>query len=221
MKGSIIIIFLLLMVLVFTTGVSRADYRPVFSGKFEAGDRLYTEVMEDLSEERVDEYFFRSFWLKYRQQLDVYEYYYFRIEYEDREYIIDNPGNSSTLNLWGNYTYYLKENIRNRWEGNIRDKKYVNDRDRAYRSLRLKYQLDYEHSPRHDYSVYLQRQIYNYNNVDRDNTRDRISCTWNYEVNSRLNLDTTIRLDREQYEPLSGRSNKYGRRLSLGFDFEL
>ncbi|MFW5999721.1 MAG: hypothetical protein ACOCQC_03555 [Halanaerobiaceae bacterium] len=222
MRWSGIIILTFLIVLAFPAVVSSADYRPVLSGEFEVGDRLYTDVMEDLTEEKVDEYFLRSLWFKYHQQLDVYEYYYIRFEYEKRDYFEDISGSSSTLALRGNYTYNLREDLKNRWVVNARDKDYINDSDRSYFSLRLKYQLDYEYNERHDCSVYLQRQMQNYiRDADNDNVCDRISCTWNHEVGPQLELDSTISLDRERYEAVSDRNNKYGRRFSVGFDYEL
>lgn len=224
-----ILIPVLLIIVLFTLvlpgpAAVKADYRPVLSGDFEVGDRLYTEYneLEEEEEEVLDTYFYRRGWLKYKQKLTPSDYYYFKFQYYKKEYDDQQTYNNVTLNLWGNYTYELTEKLRNRWKANFKDKDYLDRPDNSYRSLRLQYQLDYDYDRVNDYTFYLQRQWEDYRNDPANyNTRDRISLEWERELRDGFDINTTFQYERQQYNYDSDRSNKYGRKLSIGFDYEL
>ena len=217
-----LILVLILFALFQGLWVEAAGYRPELSGRFEVSDRKFTEF-EDATDMEVfaDYYFFKRFWLRYRQRLNVNDYYFLRIQYEEREYDKEINNNNRSFELSGNYTYNLRDNLRNRWRVILRDRDYINNRSRSYRSYRLRYRVDYEYSSRHDYSIYLQRQFNDYYKGVNDNIRDRISLGWGFAVSDRLDLDTNLQFDRECYEPETGRTNKYDRRLSVNFSYDL
>ncbi len=219
-------IFILIYTLIFAgyLDIGKAkDYRPVLSGDLEFGDRLYTDVLEEDEEEEIlDQYYYKRYWLKYKQKLTPDDYYYLKLQYYRKEYEEKCNYDNITLNLWGNYTYSLNEKLKNRWKINIKDKDYNQNSDKSYQSLRLKYQIDYDFDSRNDYTIYLQRQWNKYIIRDvNDNVRDKISFNWDYDVNKRLNIDTTLQMEQQLYDYPSETSNKYGKKISVGFKYKL
>ncbi len=202
--------------------VVAGNYRPVLSGDLEIGDRLYTDILAEDREEILDQYYYRRYWLKYKQKLTPGDYYYVKLQYYRKEYKEQQNYDHIALNLWGNYTYSLNKRLKNRWKINIKDKDYNFNTEKSYHSLRLKYQLDYDFNSRHDYTVYLQRQWNNYIfRETNDNIRDSLSFNWDFNINERLDIDTTLQLEQQLYDYPSESSNKYGKKVSIGFKYEL
>ena len=213
------LLLLLIMVFAVNTLVFGA-YSPEVSGDLEIGDRLYTDPSPE--EERLDMYFYKKFWLKYKKKLSTSEYYYIKGQYYKKEYDSKIIYNNKALDLWGNYTTQLTEKLRRRWKFNIKDKDYYTSPIKSYYSLRVKYQLDYEYNEKSDYNVYIQRQWNNYVNKDsRDSTRDRLALDWQYDLSEDLEITTSYQFENQIYKYPSESSNKYGRKLSVGFKYEL
>lgn len=200
-----------------------ADYPPELSGNFETGDRLYTDLEEgDEEEEIIDKYWYRRYWLRYRQKLSTTDYYYFKGQYYEKNYIEKKNYDNISLDFWANYTHQLNDSLRNLCLLTLRDKDYFNNNSNSYQLARLKYQLDYKYNEEHDYTFYLQRQWQDYINDDsKDNIYDRLSLSWDYDVNDNFKLNTNLQFDREEYLNISDSSNKYGKKFSVGFKWEL
>lgn len=196
-------------------------YSPEITGKLEKGDKSYTETSEEMEEEILDTYNYDQIWLRYKQKLAPYEYYYFKAQYYQKNYLEKNNYNNITLDLWSNFTYYPGSNLRNRWNFDFKDKNYYLKEDNSYQAYKLKYQIDYEYNALHKYTVYLQRQWNNYKiNTVKDNTQDRFSVNWNYKISSDFEVKTNLSLDRQKFDDyFTDSTNKYGRKVSLNFKY--
>ncbi|MFW6270892.1 MAG: hypothetical protein ACOC4G_12540 [Bacillota bacterium] len=217
---NILLIFLFLSVLTLTGGISQG-YSPEITGNLETGDRFYTELVEEEEEEILDFYQYSKVWLRYKQQLAPYEYYYIKTQYYKKDYQDKDNYNNITLDLWTNYTFYLKPEVRNRWNFDIKDKNYYLNQDKSYQAFKIKSQFDYKYNDLHNYTLYLQRQWNEYKkNKTKDNIKDRISFDWKYKINSSLELKTNISMDQQKYGILAESSNKYGKKMSLNFKYK-
>jgi hypothetical protein len=172
--------------------------------------------------EILDRYFYKKIWLKYKQKLSTTEYYYIKGQYYKKEYEDKTTYSNISLDLWGNYTSQLNEKLRRRWKFNIKDKNYYSSQEKSYNAYRIKYQLDYDHNLKNDYGFYLQRQWNNYtNNNSKDSTRDKLALDWQYDINDSFKINTSYQFERQLYNYSSDSSNKYGKKISIGFKYEL
>ena len=73
---------LVILVLLISPAAAQAkSYQPEISGSFESGDKLFTEpgLLVENKDETVDYYHYNKQWLRYRQKLDIGEYYYLKL----------------------------------------------------------------------------------------------------------------------------------------------
>lgn len=200
-------------------------YRPELSGSLETGNKLYTDVEdEDYNEEIDDRYSYRRCWLKYKQNLAYLEYYYVKLEYNQKEYLHKDNYDNITTSLWGNYTYKINDRLRNRWETNIKDKNYnyPSSGYKSYRTYRIKYQLFYDYSEKSDWDMYFQKQWNDYlYREGNDSTIDKLNVGWDYDVNEKLDVGTTFHLERQLYDYLSESTNKYESKVAVDFKYKL
>lgn len=210
----IVILFVILLL-----SLPAYAYSPEISGRLEREQRVDTEYVNE-EKEVADVYEQIRFWLRYRQQLDVGEYYFVRGQYSHSDYRERIRYSNTTLDLWTNYTFYISDYLRNRIRVDIRDKDYYKAREKSYRRLNLSYQLEYEYSSTSDYSLQLQRR-WDYHRYDpnRNNIRDVVTADWDYEVNPRLNVTTGVRLQREKHTTESQSTDKFGHRFSVNFRY--
>ncbi|MFP4021152.1 MAG: hypothetical protein ACLFUK_06050 [Halanaerobium sp.] len=200
------------------------SYQPEISGSFESGDRLYTDPGGWENNEPLDYYRYDKQWLKYKQQLAVGEYYYLKMQRQEKIYDQSQSYNSLSLETEGNYTFYLTEKLRNRFKLLLRDKDYLEyEYDyKDYQLARLQYTLQYEYSELHDYELILQKQWTEYElSPESDYQTDRIALNWGWQFNHDLKLDTKIQYDWQRNDHNSGRSDKDGRKISLKFKYKL
>ncbi len=199
-------------------------YQPEISGSFESGDKLYTDpgIIEEDEDDTVDYYQYDKQWLRYRQQLAVGEYYYFKVQRQQRIYEHSQTYDNLNLEAEGNYTFYLSENLRNRFKILLRDKDYLESETKDYQLARLQYTLQYDLNPKHDYELIFQRQWTEYQlNPENDYRLNRISLKWGWDLSQKLDLDTKIQFDQQLNEQNSGRTDKSGRKISLNFKYKL
>jgi hypothetical protein len=220
----LIFIVILIMILPFYS-VYGKTYQPELSGNYDVGNRVYSEPSgeDDLLEgEILDRYRYQRLWLKYKQSLSSTDYYYFKVQNYEKKYVNRTWLNNISFDLWGNYTYRLNDQLRNKWLINLRDNNYYLKTDNTYRQYRIKYQFDYKLNQDHDYTFSIQRQWQDYiYHQDKDNIYDRVSLGWNYRVNNNLQINTGLDLTREIFEGCSASSNKNGQSLDLGFKWKL
>ncbi len=218
----IIILFSLLL----STQISAKDYQPEISGSFESGDRLFTDpgLLNETEDEIVDYYRYNKQWLRYRQKLDAGEYYYLKLQRKKRVYDHSQAYDNLNLETVGNYTFYLTENLRNRFKLLLRDKDYLISeyQYKDYQLARLQYTLQYELNENHDYQLILQKQWTEYDSSpEKDYRLNRISLKWGWDVSDSLDLDTKLQYDQQLNDSSSGSTNKSGRKISLNFKYKL
>ncbi|MCC3144933.1 hypothetical protein LJ207_06325 [Halanaerobium sp. Z-7514] len=203
--------------------VEARSYQPVISGSIEGGDRLYTDPGDD-GEDPVDYYSYDKIWLRYRQQLAVGEYYYLKIQRQQRIYEHSDSYDNLTRELEGNYTFYLSEKLRNRIVLLLRDKDYlVPEYDyKSYQTYRIQYTLQYDLSQEHDWELVLQRQQNKYDPLlNRDYYLDRLGFNWSWDISDNLRIQSRFQVDRQLNDKGSASTDKYGRRLTLNFRYRI
>ena len=218
------LLFIFLTLLFFTPPVLAKKYQPEISGSIESGDRLYTDPGNWENDDPLDYYRYDKQWLKYKQQLAVGEYYYLKVQRQEKIYEQSESYNSLNLESEGNYTFYLTEKLRNRFKVLIRDKDYLEDKydDKDYQLARLQYTLQYKRNKTHDYELILQKQWTEYElSPDSDYQRERIALKWGWKLSPNLTLDSKIQYDWQRNDNDSSRSNKDGRKISLNFKYKL
>lgn len=216
--------FLFLVLIFYAKPISARDYKPEITGSIESGDRLYTDPGELEEDEPLDYYRYDKQWLKYRQKINVGEYYYLKIQRQEKIYDQSQSYNSLNLETEGNYTFYLKENLRNRFKLLLRDKDYKESGYdyKDYQLARLQYTLQYEHSDFHDYELILQRQWTEYLISSENNyKRDRIAVKWGWKITDDFEIDTKLQYDWQRNDKNSNRSDKDGRKLALKFKYKM
>ena len=217
MKLKTILIFFFLISVV---SLPVLCYSPEITGRIETENKIYTDYIPDRGEETVDVFEKRMIWLRYRQQLAPGEYYFIRGQYAHSDYRERTYNSSKTFDLWSNYTFYVREDLRNRCRIDIRDKRYYRAEERSYYRLNLTYQLQYDHDDWQRYTLELQRRWnWHKNDNTRDNIRDVVSADWDYDINENLEITTGLRLVREIHDDYSASTNKYERRFSLNFKY--
>jgi hypothetical protein len=209
---------------ILTSSALAKKYQPEISGSIENGDRLYTNPGDWKNDDPLDYYRYDKQWLKYKQKLAVGEYYYLKVQRQERIYDQSQSYNSLNLETEGNYTFYLTEKLRNRFKVLVRDKDYVEDQYdyKDYQLARLQYTLQYEHNDFHDYQLIFQKQWTEYEtSPESDYERERIALKWGWQVNQDFQVDTKIQYDWQRNDNDSNRSNKDGRKISLNFKYKL
>ena len=198
-----------------------AAYNPELSGDFEVGDRLYTDqVMEE--KEILDKYYYKRCWIKYKKKLAPGEYYYLKGQFYKKEYDQKDSYNNIALDFWGNYTSQLSDQLKRRWKLNYKDKVYYTNRTKSYNTYKIEYQLYYKYDKKSDYSLSLQQQWNDYKNEDsKDSTRNKLGLNWKCDISDSFEISTSYQVEKQLYNGTSGSSDKYGRKLSLGFKYKL
>ncbi len=223
---SITVFFVLVFIVILLSApvVLAKDYQPEITGSFESGDRLYTDPGSWENDDPLDYYRYDKQWLKYKQQLAVGEYYYLKLQRQERIYDQSQSYNSLNLETEGNYTFYLTEKLRNRFKLLLRDKDYL-ERGydyKDYQLARIQYTLQYGYNDFHDYELILQKQWTEYElSPGSDYQRDRIALKWGWKLSSNLEVDTKIQYDWQRNDQDSSRSDKAGRKISFKFKYKL
>lgn len=221
--GSILIFSLVFLFILSFSSFAQA-YQPEISGSMESGDRLYTDPGDWEDDDPLDYYRYDKLWLKYKQKLAVGEYYYFKVQRQEKIYEQSQSYNSLNFETEGNYTFYLSEKLRNRFKVLWRDKDYLEAEyaKKDYELTRLQYTLQYKLNPVHSYELILQKQWTDYDlDSDSDYQRDRIALKWGWKVNPDLKVDTKIQYDWQRNDNNSARSDKDGRKIALKFKYKL
>lgn len=215
---------LIFLSLLFSTPLLAKDYQPEITGSIESGDRLYTDPGDWEDDQPSDYYRYDKHWLKYKQKLAVGEYYYLKMQRQEKIYEQSQSYNSLSLETEANYTFYLNEKLRNRFKVLLRDKDYLEtDYDyKDYQLARLQYTLQYQRNELHDYELILQKQWNQYESrSDFDYQRDRIALKWGWKLSPDFNIDTKVQYDWQRNDDASSRTDKDGRKISLKFKYKL
>lgn len=181
------------------------NYRPEISGSFESGDKLYTDPGDLDEDDPLDYYRYDKQWLKYKQKLAVGEYYYLKIQRQQRIYENSIGYNNLNLETEGNYTFYLTERLRNRFKLLLRDKDYIESgyENKDYRLARLQYTLQFDYNQVHSYQL------------------NRIALKWDWELSADFEVDTKLQYDWQRNDSNSKISNKDGRKIAVSFKYKI
>ncbi|RCW43829.1 MULTISPECIES: hypothetical protein [unclassified Halanaerobium] len=215
------------VIFVYPSHVSAGGYKPEISGSFESGDRLYTDPGNSdwdypRDENFVDYLRYNKQWLKYKQKLAPYEYYYLKFERYEREYDIKSAYDNISYKIEGNYTFYLKEGLRNRIKIMLRDKDYTKSEIKSYHIARINYSWQFSLNEKHDYEIFLQKQWTKYyNDKDKDYNKDRVGISWGWKINSDLDIDTKFQVERQLHNSRSDSTDKFAKKISIKFKYKL
>jgi len=225
------VLLLLNIIIIFTVGIYAKEYSPELSGDYEVGDKMYIDVFTEGDEESeegneveeiIDSYFYKKLWLRYKQKLNKTDYYYIKVQYYYKKYQEKINYNNTAIDLWTNYTFRINKQLNNKVMVDYRDKGYCYKYNNTYNQTRLKYQVDYQINQKNDCSLYLQRQWKDYPaGNEKDNVYDRISLSWDWDVNSEFTLSSSVKFDKSRFKPVSDSTDKSGRKFNIGFKWKL
>ena len=221
---SFLLVLAILTLSISTSTAVAKKYQPEISGSIEKGDRLYSDPGNWENDDPLDYYRYDKQWLKYRQKLAVGEYYYLKVQRQEKIYEQSQSYNSLNLETEANYTFYLNDKLRNRFKVLVRDKDYLEEKYdyKDYQLARLQYTLQYKRNKIHDYELILQKQWTQYQlSPDSDYQRERIALKWGWKLSQNLELNSKIQYDWQRNDNDSSRSNKGGRKISMNFKYKL
>jgi len=221
---SFLLVLAILILSISTSTAVAKKYQPEISGSIEKGDRLYSDPGNWENDDPLDYYRYDKQWLKYRQKLAVGEYYYLKVQRQEKIYEQSQSYNSLNLETEANYTFYLNDKLRNRFKVLVRDKDYLEEKYdyKDYQLARLQYTLQYKRNKIHDYELILQKQWTQYQlSPDSDYQRERIALKWGWKLSQNLELNSKIQYDWQRNDNDSSRSNKDGRKISMNFKYKL
>jgi len=221
---SFLLVLAILTLSISTSTAVAKKYQPEISGSIEKGDRLYSDPGNWENDDPLDYYRYDKQWLKNRQKLAVGEYYYLKVQRQEKIYEQSQSYNSLNLETEANYTFYLNDKLRNRFKVLVRDKDYLEEKYdyKDYQLARLQYTLQYKRNKIHDYELILQKQWTQYQlSPDSDYQRERIALKWGWKLSQNLELNSKIQYDWQRNDNDSSRSNKDGRKISMNFKYKL
>ncbi len=228
-RVSINIILIILIFFIITIQSFAGDYKPEISGNYEVGERVYIDIFDveylnedEVEEDIVDTYRYNKLWLRFKQKLNKSDYYYIKVQYNNKDYQEKINYNNLSLDLWTNYKFKINKQLNNKVMLDYRDKNYENEENNTYNQLRLKYQVDYSINEVNDLTLYLQRQWKEYpNNKAKDNIYDKVSLSWDWDISDKLTINSGLKFDWTTFNPISGSTNKDNKKFNVGFKWDL
>ncbi len=228
MKRTISIVLVISIFFIATIQLFAGEYRPEISGDCEIGNKTYIDVFElqdeeiAEDEEVTDTYQYKKLWLRFKQKLNKSNYYYIKVQYNNKEYQEKINYNNTALDLWTNYTFQINEELDNKIMLDYRNKDYKNNDNNTYNQIRLKYQLDYQINDKNDCTLFLQRQWKDYpTGNEKDNVYDRITLSWDRDINDNLTINSKVQFDQTKFNPVSESTDKNGEKINIGFKWQL
>lgn len=207
--------------------IEAAAHKPVISGNYEQGWRLY-----ESEEGNGDDYFFQEGWLKWKQDLSTQSYYYVRLQYQANNFTHDDKWDSTTVDLLMNYTQQISKPVRIKTEVNLRDKLYPHDQVKPDGTVdsTLPEKDYYEMTGDVEvtvkpwagdifyYGVKLQYETYPHN--EKENLLTGMNLRWEHTVSDALKLQTACHVTKEDYF-YNVSSDKMRYSISVGFEYQL
>ncbi|AZR73843.1 hypothetical protein BBF96_10865 [Anoxybacter fermentans] len=212
--------FIIFLGIILFTSVSfsciAGDYRPVISGNYEEGQRLYE------SEEGVgDDYIFRESWLKFKQKLSPKSYYYFKVLYHENDFLKEDQYDSYTFDFIANYTYQINNPVRLKTELRLRDKKYPSSETKNYYFLgtNLELSIRLKDLDKIQCRMNLQQEIYPL--TIKDNFLMGFALSWEKELWQGFSLHSQYKFSGQNYFDEQVISDKLRHSISIGFEYQL
>lgn len=213
--GLVVILFLVGFGL-FCAQIEAAAHKPVISGNYEQGWRLY-----DVEEGSGDDYFFRESWLKWKQNFTSQSYYYVKVRLYETDFAVRNQFDSLTIDLSANYTRQISKPFRIKTEVNLREKNYPLAQSKKYYEVTGNLELSLKPGPQDQVTgtVKLQREIYPMS--DKDNLLSGANVNWERKISTRLSVHTGCALTRENYLAKTALTDKMLYSISIGFEYKM
>lgn len=96
---SFLLVLAILTLSISTSTAVAKKYQPEISGSIEKGDRLYSDPGNWENDDPLDYYRYDKQWLKYRQKLAVGEYYYLKVQRQEKIYEQSQSYNLSLIHI--------------------------------------------------------------------------------------------------------------------------
>lgn len=218
---------LCVLVLLFCIQIEAGAHKPVISGNYEQGWRLY-----ESDEGNGDDYFFQEGWFKWKQDLSSQSYYYVRLQYLGHDFSTENRWDSHTVDLLMNYTQQLSKPVRLKTEVNLRNKLYPHDQRKADGTLdetlpekdyyEVTGDIELTVKPWKSDTFYcgLKMQYELYPNNTKDNLLTGMNFRWEHKATEQLKLQTACKLTKEDHFQ-APTSDKMRYSISIGFEYKL
>lgn len=212
----------LLFVLFLFSSPLMASYPPEITGNIEWGEKNFQfgfeEEYDPLDDIEEDTYWYWKYFLRFQQRLKPYSYYYFRYEYQDRQYSLRDIYTSEVHQVTGNLTYQLNNFWRYYLQLNYRIRDYPFSLS-SYQALTPSIQLNYYPTDRTTLTsrYQVQRRIYPYRQSS-DYQLHGLIFSFNQRVNPSFTLNGRFRVDYKEPKDQEVLGN-LEKRLSLGFRY--
>lgn len=212
MKKVYITLFLICIYCCFTF-VQAEGYKPLVTGNYEQGHRLY-----DLEE--GGDYFFRDGWVKWKQKLSSTSYYYFKLHYGENLYQNDQYDNT-TIDLTTNYTYQLFDPLRLKTILTLKEKEYLNNHTKDY--LEVDSSLEFSYRPgKKDHLLWtLGYQQENYDLSNKSNSLTGFTFRWERKIWQGFSIHSKFKYTNQNYFAEDSLSDKMRESISVGFEYQL
>lgn len=218
-KKSKLFSFIYVLILCLFTihvNIEAAAHKPVVSGNFEQGQRLF--IGEDGS---GDDYLFKNGWLKFKHDISSNSYYYVRFEYSQNDFSVVHPYNKQAFDLSLNYTRQITKPLRLKTELGFKNTIYPSVKKKDYRQLAATVELNFKPGKVDEFTCSFKLQEENYPTGDKDNLSGGLNLKWERKVNKQLTVNSSFVLSGENYYDEASLSDRMRQSFSVGFEYQL
>ncbi len=215
MRKCLIVLLIGLLSLFMVDKVQAVNTRPVISGNYQQGERIYTE-----EEGTGDNYLFREGWFKYKQNLSTAHYYYLKVSFAENDYRSRDQYDSLTYDLLGNYTYQLMKPLRLKTEINLRNKRYPLAETKNYQAVGTDLEVSYKFYANQLICSFNAQQEFHQSN-DRDNLLTGISVRLNRKMWTGFKVHGIYKLSGTVYYSPNGLQDRVKQSISIGFEYQI
>lgn len=215
------------LISLFCAQIEAGAHKPILSGNFEQGWRLY-----ESEEGNGDDYFFREGWLKWKQDFTSKSYYYIRFHYQANHFTTDKKWDSQTVDLLVNYTQQISKPIRLKTEIGLKNKSYPNDQlkkdgtvdptlpEKDYYEVTGALEVTVKPWAGDTFFSGVKLQYETYPHHDKENMLTGMNLRWEHIVSDDLKVHTACNLSREDHFFQSA-LDKMRYSISVGFEYQL
>ena len=215
MKRFILTSFTVVCLLLMVSPVMGKEYRPVVSGNYEEGSRVYDQ------DEGVGDYDFKSGWLKYKKKLTSKSYYYLKGSYHRNDFLERDNYDSESLKLLGNFTYQLTDPFRLKTEVGIKQKDYPIAVHKSYQTLSSNLEFQYKVKKLDKLKWRLSLKENSYPENDKDNMLAGVTLRWEKDLNDKFEIHSQYKISRQNYYYSQSLSDKSRYSISIGFEYQI
>ncbi len=214
----IMVTYIFISMMLFVVQVNAGEYRPLITGKYEQGQRLYlTEDEDGIGKD----YIFKEGWLKFKQKLSNQSYYYIKIRYGLNDFADYNQYDSSTIDFLGNYTYQISKPLRIKTELGLRDKKYSLAKEKSY--FEISTDLEIVLKPWEGDELYCRLNLQKENYIEdiKDNLLSSLTVKWDKDLRDGFSIYGQYKLSTQNYLNPESLIDKFRQSFSMGFEYKL